>query len=291
MEKDAGRLVRGVTDLPPVPLVASRVMALVQERRTTADSLARVVSTDQALTGKLIRMSNSAELAFGRRCSTVKEAVHLLGFLQVRQVAVASSLMGLFDGTLPNETWFDADLFWAHSLTVAVAAEMLAKSTGKAKPDDAFTAGILHDIGRLVIRRALPAEFRAAGEMALESGIPIHEAELTTTGYSHERVGRALARQWQFPSPLVTAIATHHDESLTVDEHGLRGIVAVADRMVLRAGITCGYYGEQSEPQPMDAELESAERLAGGMTAVLSKAAWFMDGTLGPPARPAAATG
>jgi putative nucleotidyltransferase with HDIG domain len=265
-------------------------MALVQDRRTTADDLARVVSTDQALTARLIRLSNSAELAFGRRCSTVKEAVHLLGFLQVRQVAVASSLMGLFDGTIADETAFDSDLFWAHSLTVAVAAEMVARSTGKARPDDAFTAGILHDIGRLVIRRAFPDDFRDAGQLALDTGVPIHEAELTTTGYSHERVGRALARYWQFPPHLVSAIANHHDESLTIDEHGLRGIVAIADRLVLRAGITCGYYGEQSGPRPLDAELEEAERLAGGMATVLSRAAWYMEGALRTPSRPRVAT-
>jgi putative nucleotidyltransferase with HDIG domain len=275
------RPVGDLTELPPIPLVATRVMVLVQDSETTADQLARVVSTDQGLTAKLIRLSNSAEYAFGRPCASARDAIHLLGFLQVRQIAITSSLMSIFHGRLEEDSTFDSDLFWAHSLTVAVAAETLARATKAATPADAFTAGILHDLGRLAIRRAMPEEFRLAGEMALEDHIPLHEAELAVTGYSHEVVGQELAERWQFPAPLATAIGTHHQRGLTVKKDGLAGVVAQCDRMVLAQGITCGYYGDEPECDPNDPETLEVVRLVGGIESVMSRAAWFMDKTLG----------
>lgn len=278
-----------ITDLPPIPLVASRVMVLVQDPRTTAEQLARVVATDQGLTAKLIRLSNSAEYAFGRRCGSAREAVHLLGFLQVRQIAITSSLMSIFSGPLEDDTTFDSDLFWAHSLTVAVAAEAVAQATRAADPGDAFTAGILHDIGRLIIRQALPGPFHEAGKLALEADMPLHEAELRVTGYSHEAVGAELAARWQFPAHLGAAIGTHHCPNLSPADDGLAGIVAQCDRMVLSQGITCGYYGENTHIDATDGVTAEIERQAGGIALLMSRAAWFMDKTLGIDRSPARA--
>jgi len=264
-----------------MPAVATRIMVLAQDPRTTVEALAGVVSTDQSLTARLIRLSNSAEYAFGRRCANAKDAIQLLGFLQVRQIAVTTSLMGMFEGPRPDDLTFDSDLFWAHSLTVGVAAEAAARLEGKVRPDDAFTAGILHDIGQLVLRRALPVEFRAAGTLALETGMPLHEAELQTTGYTHQAVGKALARRWQFPTHLARAIGSHHDEGLTPAANGLAGIIAQCDRLVLHQGITCGYYGERDEATPLPPDLQDLEERIGGMTAVMNRATWFMEKTFG----------
>jgi len=274
-------------DLPPMPSVATRIMSLVEDRKTSPEDLAAVVSTDQALTAKLIRLANSAEYAYGRPSGSARDAILLLGFLQVRQVAVTSSLMSMFGGgQAPDDVTFDSDLFWAHSLTVAVAAEMVAKATRKAKEDDAFTAGILHDFGRLVLRQAMPDEFRDAGRMALETGMPLREAEIETMGYSHERVGQALAKKWTFPAHLAAAIGDHHDETLTVHEHGLRGIIAKCNQMVLHEGITCGFYGEHDKNPVLAPDLAELQGLAGGMTVIMSRASWFMDKTMGRPEAP-----
>ena len=270
-----------LTDLPPIPIVATRVMVLVQNPDTTADQLTRVVSTDQGLTSKLIRLSNSAEYSFGHRCSSARDAIHLLGFLQVRQIAITSSLMSIFKGPLEDDATFDSDLFWAHSLTVAVAAETVARVTKTAAPADAFTAGILHVLGRLVIRRKMPEEFRKAGQLALERGMPLHEAELEMTGFSHEAVGEEAATCWRFPPLLAGAIGTHHRNDLTAKRHGLAGVIAQCDRMVLSQGVTCGYYGDTPECDPNDPEIVEVEQLAGGIDSMMTRAAWFMNKTLG----------
>jgi HD-like signal output (HDOD) protein len=176
MGKNAAALIESIDELPPLPSVAARVMNMADDDRTSALDLAQVLSTDQALTAKLIRISNSAYYGFARRVSTVREAVLVLGFKQVRQMAVGASVMNAFKGSKLSDG-FDLDLFWGHSIAVAVAAETLAKKTRVAKPEDAFTAGILHDIGRLVLRQVMPVEFANAVGMARAGQMSLHAAK------------------------------------------------------------------------------------------------------------------
>ena len=280
MKRDASKLLDELRELQPIPLVAARVMTLVQDPSTEVRDLAEVVSTDPSLSARMIRLSNSAEYAFGRRCASARDAIQLLGFLQVRQIAVTASFMSMFAEADRTDTIFDTDLFWAHSLTVAVAAEMMATETGAARPDDAFTAGVLHDIGRLVLRQALPDEFRRAGELARAEGIPLHEAELRTTGHRHEEIGEALARRWLFPDHLAKAIAAHHEDPVPPASSGLPWIIARANSLVLAQGITCGFHAETGQCEAAEVS-DALQCFPDGMTPVLSRAAWFMDQSLG----------
>jgi len=283
MAKDPLGLLERVEDLPPLPAVAARVMGMAEDEKTSALDLAHVLSTDQALTAKLIRLSNSAYYGFARKVSTVREAVLILGFKQVRQVAVSSSIMNAFTGRKVEGDPFDLDLFWGHSVAVAVAAEAVAKATRTAKPEDAFTAGILHDIGRLVLRRAMPAEFRQAVEMARSKGMSLHAAEVLTTGYAHDDVGRALGELWKFPGHLVDAIQCHHNSRLTSTADGLPGVVAQCDRLAHHYGLYCGYDtpGEAISPPPPD--LAAIEAKAGGIDRVLDRAFSFIESASGKP--------
>ncbi|GMV84518.1 MAG: hypothetical protein AMXMBFR80_03760 [Dehalococcoidia bacterium] len=280
MGKDAAELLKRVDDLPPLPAVAARVMGMAEDDKTSAMDLAQVLATDQALTARLIRISNSAYYGFARRISTVREAVVMLGFKQVRQVAVGASLMNAFrrgpaDG-------FDLDLFWGHSVAVAVAAEALAKKSFAVRPEDAFTAGILHDIGRLVIRQVMPAEFAAAVAIARSGEAPLHIAEMATTGYAHDEVGKALGELWKFPGHLVDAVRCHHHESLTPAD-GLPGVVAQANRLILHYGLYCGYDLEFGELAPLPPDLAEVEASVGGIERVLNRAFSFIESASGTP--------
>jgi putative nucleotidyltransferase with HDIG domain len=285
MGKDVQELFARVEELPPLPAVAARVMALADDDKTSAMDLAQVLSTDQALTAKLIKISNSAYYGFARRVSTVREAVLVLGFKQVRQVAVGASIINTFRTPTSPEDYFDFDLFWGHSLAVAVAAETYAKKTRTAKPEDAFTAGILHDIGRLVLRQAMQDEFREAVRLASEDGWPLYKAELETTGFAHDEVGRALGERWKFPGHLVDAVACHHDPCLTPENDGLSGVVSRANRYVLHHGLYCGYELEMEEIGPMPVELADIEAANGGIDRVLERAFSFISSASGEPQR------
>lgn len=285
MSKDAEALLNRIDDLPPLPAVAARVMSMADDSRTSAMELAQVLSTDQALTAKLIRISNSAYYGFARRVSTVREAVVMLGFKQVRQVAVGASLINTFKGNRHTGDPFNLDLFWGHSVAVAVAGEALAKATRTARPEDAFTAGILHDIGRLVIRQTMPVEFSRALFMAKSHGVPLWQAEVETTGYAHDEVGRALGERWKFPRHLVDAVGCHHDERLTPHQDGLPGIVAQANRLAVHYGLYCGYDLESGDLDELPPDLEEIEAACGGIDRVLERAFSFIESASGAPER------
>lgn len=282
MGKDANELLNRVDDLPPLPAVAAKVMGMAEDDRTSAMDLAQVLATDQALTAKLIRISNSAYYGFARRISTVREAVVMLGFKQVRQVSVGASMMNTFKRSGVDDG-FDLDLFWGHSVGVAVAAEALAKKTLGAKPEDAFTAGILHDIGRLVLRQVLPDEFSRAISIARTGEISLHDAELEVTGYAHDEIGQALGERWKFPGHLVDAVRCHHDDSLTAAADGLAGVVAQSNHLLLHYGLFCGYDLDIGQVPPLSAELEQVEAACGGMDRILAKAFSFIESASGTP--------
>lgn len=284
MPKDARELLERIDDLPPLPAVAARVMALADDQNTSALDLAQVLSADQALTARLIRISNSAYYGFARKVSTVREAVVLLGFKQVRQVAVSASLMNAFDRGRVADDVFDLDLFWGHSVAVAVAAEAIAKRTRQARPEDAFTAGILHDIGRLVLRQVMPPEFRKAVMLARNGPMDLHLAEALMTGYDHQEVGRALGEQWKFPGHLIDAVASHHDIRQTPSGDGLSGCVAQADRLIDHYGLYCGF-DRDGDVLPVPPDLAEYEDACGGIDVVLGRAFAFIESATGRPQR------
>lgn len=284
MAKDARELLERIDDLPPLPAVAARVMAMADDQHSSALDLAQVLSADQALTARLIRISNSAYYGFARKVSTVREAVVVLGFKQVRQVAVSASLMNAFDRGRIADDVFDLDLFWGHSVAVAVAAEGIAKRTREAKPEDAFTAGILHDIGRLVLRMTLPVEFRKAVILARNGAMHLHLAEALMTGYDHQGVGRALGELWKFPAHLIDAVACHHDQRITPSRDGLSGCVAQADRLAHHYGLYCGFDLDGDVP-PMPPDLLEYEEACGGIDLVLGRAFAFIESASGRPQR------
>lgn len=282
---DTDALLARIDDLPPLPAVAARVMSMADDDRTNAMDLAQVLSTDQALTAKLIRISNSAYYGFARRVSTVREAVVMLGFKQVRQVAVGASLINAFRGSRGTSADpFNLDLFWGHSVAVAVAGEALAKKTRAARPEDAFTAGILHDIGRLVLRQVMPGEFALAVNRARTTGEPLHEAEFAITGYAHDDIGRALGEKWKFPMHLIDAVRCHHDERLTPHNDGLAGVIAQSNRLALHYGLFCGY-DLDIEPAELPTDLEAIDDACGGIDRVLDRAFSFIESASGAPER------
>jgi putative nucleotidyltransferase with HDIG domain len=284
MGNDARQLIERVDDLPPLPAVAARVMSMADDDKSSALDMAQVLSSDQALTAKLIRISNSAYYGFARKVSTVREAVVVLGMKQVRQVAVGASLMNTFNGRREDDDVFDIDLFWGHSVAVGIASEAVAKKTRAARPEDAFTAGILHDIGRLVLRMTMPREFRQAMILARQ-GIPLREAELEATGYAHDEIGQALGEKWKFPAHLVDAVARHHNEAATPERDGLEGVVAKANSLVLYYGLYCGYDVDDEELLPIPHELERIEEMCGGIDHLLERSFAFIESASGTPQR------
>lgn len=241
-EADRGTRLRSIvsrtTELTPLKAVATKAIQLAEDERSAALDLANVISSDQALTAKLLRLSNSAYYGHSRRIANVREAVVLLGMRTVRSVAIASGIMDALK--VPELDGFEQDLFWAHAVCVGLVAEQLAKETKAARAEDAFTGGVLHDVGKLAMMIAEP--HAAAEVLALvAAGEPYRDAEMTVFGVSHQAVGAKLAERWRFPEHLSAAIKAHHPARVPASIASLGDVIAVADLACNRAGLAAGF--------------------------------------------------
>jgi putative nucleotidyltransferase with HDIG domain len=210
MAISASDLVKDIGGLVTLPDVYLRINQLVEDPNSTTGDIARVVSRDPSFTVRLLRVANSALYGRSSTIDTVSRAVTLIGTLQIRSLALSMSVANSFSG-LPNEL-VSMENFWRHSLLCALASRHLAKEARRCDPEALFTAGLLHDIGELVIFNRLPEQAKEALLIVLDSQdeVPIYQAERQVMGFDHSEVGGELARQWQLPPLLEDCIAHHH---------------------------------------------------------------------------------
>lgn len=206
----ASELVKDIGGLVSLPDVYMRINRLVDDPNSSSADIARAISQDPSFTVRLLRVANSSLYGFSSTIDTVAKAATIIGTSQIRSLALSMSVARSFAG-LPNEL-VSMDNFWRHSLLCALAARHLAKEARRCDPDALFTAGLLHDIGELVIFNRLAEQAREALERVLDSQdeMPIFEAEHEVMGFDHADVGGELAREWKLPSLLEECIAYHH---------------------------------------------------------------------------------
>ena len=236
-----------VEALAPLPHVANRAVQVADDERFSAYDLAAVIATETAMTAKVLRRTNSAYYGFPRRISTVHDAVVLIGFRAVRATAIAAAVVDLFPSR--GNGRFSSDLFWGHSATGALVAETFAKETGHARADEAFTAAILHDIGRLVLSQYAEEAFNEALRRAMEGSAPRQVAEQDVFGYDHARVGARLAQRWNFPANICAAIADHHAADASPKTAGLSFVVVQANSLCRSYSLWCGLDSGRKRPR------------------------------------------
>ncbi len=274
-------IVNRTTDLTPLKAVATKAIQLAEDERSAAMDLATVISSDQALTAKLLKLSNSAYYGYARRISNVREAVILLGMRTVRSVAISSAIIEAFNVPELERGGFDKDLFWAHSVSVGLVAELIARETRVARPEDAFTAGVLHDVGKLAMMLAEPTLFGEVIDLVNQEGMKYRDSELAVFGIGHEHVGSRLAQRWKFPDALASAIRDHHPAKGVHSIQSMSDLVAAADLACNRAGLACGFDWTRDESRRAVMALPPAVDLAinkvhGGMATVEEKARAFL---------------
>ncbi len=279
------QLIDRVHELSPLPSIARRVMTIAEDDRFSAYDLASVISADQALTAKLLKLSNSAYYGFPRRIATVRDAVILLGFREVKVAAMATSLLEFGPRTSSNSV-FSVDLFWGHAIATAIVSEVLAKETGLASPDEAYTAGMLHDVGQMILNAHEP-RFASVVSRSLAMQRSLPEVEFEEFGFTHADVGRTLAERWQFPPQLVDAIGLHHQLDITKDRHPLSYVVAQANLICHEYGLWCGVDLDDdavaaNANAPHDATLaQAALRALGGHNSLAQRVHSFLTSTVG----------
>ena len=206
---DPETLVTRTLDLASLPDIAVRAMQLINDPLSSASDLGELISEDPALTARLLRIANSAFYGFPSRIDTVSRAITVIGTLELLDLVLAMTVMERFAG-LPVEL-VDMESFWSHSLHAALLARLLATCKRAPEREHYFIAGLLHDIGTLVLCLQLPEPMREILEQAARENRPLHEIERERLGYHHGEVGAALLRHWQLPETLAQTARWHHE--------------------------------------------------------------------------------
>ena len=204
------QLVQEVQNLISMPEVLLRVNRLIDDPTSTSVDVGRVITQDPGLTARLLRIANSSYYGPGRRIDTVSRAVTQMGMRQLRDLVLATAAASVFQG-IPN-TVIAMDDFWRHSIYCALAASHLAKLSGMPNHDGLFVAGLLHDVGQLILFHRYPAESHQALLLAVsDPAVPsVHEAERRIFDFDHMQVGCELIRHWKLPENLQQCVAYHH---------------------------------------------------------------------------------
>jgi putative nucleotidyltransferase with HDIG domain len=213
MPLTAQSLVDDVGELVSLPEVVLRINEMVNDEHANAADIGRVISQDPGLATRLLKIANSPMYGSMRQIDSINRAVTILGTKQIRDIILSTTAAKVFEG-IPNDVISVAD-FWHHSLYCALLARALAVLSRKANADTLFTAGLLHDIGHLIMLNRIPQEELAAIMMTVqgEASRDLIDAEHELLGFDHTEVGAHLARQWHLPELIVECIAYHHQPS------------------------------------------------------------------------------
>jgi len=200
-------IVRRIHDLPSLPAVVAELLAGMDDDDVDLHQLAGKIALDQALTAKTLRLANSSFYGMQSKVTNIQQAMSVLGFHSVRTLVTACGVIGGVPAVPGMRLDFTA--FWRHSIATAVWARALARRL-RQSPDTAFTAGLLHDLGKLVLATRFPAEYAEVENWRQEHGGSVSEAQLQFFGVDDTQTGGALAAHWKFPPAIQDAISQHH---------------------------------------------------------------------------------
>ncbi len=226
-------------ELPALPQVAAKVLHLTNNPDSTIDEISRLITTDQVLTARILRLANSAYYGFTRKISSVSEALVILGLSVTRTLILASSVAKVMNKEVAGYALGKGEL-WKHSIVSAVAARTLANKVGYPDEEKAFTAGLMHDIGKIVMNTYIGPQIQKVVAMVESQKIPFMTAEEKILGFNHAQVGGRIARKWNLPEELAEAIYFHHEPHLADKDPKLTAIAHVADAACMVMGVGIG---------------------------------------------------
>jgi putative nucleotidyltransferase with HDIG domain len=244
-----------IEDLPPLPLIVHKILSLTQDEKTNTSALAKVISNDQALTAKVLKIANSPLYRVSSVVTSISHAVALLGFRAIRDLALGFSTIDSFIEFEENQ-FFPRQRFWEHSLACAHCCKAVADRIRHRFPDEAFVGGLLHDIGRMVFNQSFPVSFNHAVTQAQLKRRPLLDLEREEIGIPHTLVGKLLLKKWNLPPALGDAVQFHHRPRLnsTVDpsKADISLIIMIADTLTKLA---CIGFGGEGHIHPTDGEV------------------------------------
>lgn len=216
-------------DLPTLPLVALEVTRLAENPLTSVVEMVRLIRNDPSLTARILRVANSSYYGMPRRIDSLNTALVVLGMKEISNLVTSISVVKTFSGA--EEDDFDMQAFWEHSAGCAEIARVIASKLHLHFHGAEFTAGLLHDVGKIVLDQHFHTEFLAARELRLAEQIPSSEAERRVLGVDHAEIGAWLAETWSLPPAIAEAIRYHHEPQLASVNSVLTGVIHLSDVM------------------------------------------------------------
>lgn len=249
------RLIYGkISHLPTLPEMIQKVVSMVQDEKTSARDLSNLISYDQAISSRLLRIANSAYYGLSRGVSTTQHAIVVLGFEEVKSLSLSITVFDAMKGTSDGSSLI-RDEFWKHSAGCSLAAKIICKKLVNLNADTAFTASLLHDIGKLVLDSFFSGEYNMVLEKAQRDGLNLVDIEKELLGFTHADVGMWLCNRWKLPPSLASSIGYHHQVGKVDQEYiSMTSIVHLADIICKKANI--GSSGNETIPPLQDVARE-----------------------------------
>ena len=244
-------VLKRISELPTPPAALYKMLDALSNPKLSMARISQTVLEDPALSSKMLKLANSPYYGFQKEVKSVEHAMVLLGVETVKALALGVSIFNTFHDSSDLRGMNKAGL-WTHFLAVGFCANQIATAAQMTVPDVAFTAGIIHDIGRLALLRLFPAESAAIIESIKNGELSLVEAEKETFGLDHQEAGAFLADYWGLPDELHDCIALHHNEA-ALEKGGITGAIYLADKICKRRQL--GWTGEVITPEVSSDEL------------------------------------
>lgn len=244
MALDAERIVTNVLKVAALPAVAIKFSEAIKNPLTSNQDLENIVSEDSALAAKVLMVANSALFNFPSKIDTISKAVTIIGQKQLSEIILSCSIVAMFKD-IPQDV-IDMDMFWRHSIAVATAARILSASRRDQNIEKYFTAGLLHDVGKLIIFVEAPKYALEVITKCAETNELMHKVEKTVLGFDHAKLGAMLLKKWKLPEDIISSVYYHHMPSVSSGDIVSPSIIHIAD--IISHSLEFGFSGEMFVP-------------------------------------------
>ena len=255
LDKSAFRKrIERISNLPTLPNLLQKFNEMIKDPKISMDTLGRELSQDQVITSKLLKLVNSAFYGFPGRISTISHALVLLGYDALKGLIITSSI---FENLSPT-----AYPLWRHSIAVSLASRKIATKLSLQDREEFAVAGLLHDIGKVILHMEAPQEYRAVVDCSQSSGQPLWMTEAEMLGFDHATIGLWICEEWTLPAKLAIPIGYHHMVNKAQDHKKRVAVVALADTVVrgMGSGAEGDLFLEETDPL-----IEAQLPLTGGL--------------------------
>ena len=254
-------LLSRINDIPTLPASVLRVMQMIEDPFCSSSDLAKVIQADPAMAAKVLKLANSSYYGFRQKIGNIPQAVTLLGFATLKNTLLAAAVFDMFRVA---GTGFDLPALWTHSVTAATAAKLLAKRARYPHSEKAFTAALMHDVGKIILARFIPKGLEEIVDLIHAENLAMYDAENKILGLSHPALGAWVLGRWGLPAPIVEAVEFHHHPTRAQNGFDLAGIVYLANILAHRSGIGYGGDGLEREMDPVVLEFYNLNETALG---------------------------